>query len=87
VTSGSEIALNLFTSPEISITLLDDKGEIAGKNLANSSEAADIFRTITVRKTFQNGKWKLRIENPEKTDSEFLVTAFIDYNSKVSAPK
>lgn len=87
VTNGAEITLILFSSPEISATLVDDKGEIVGKNLANSPEAAEIFRTITVKKSFQNGKWKLRIENPEKTESEILITAFIDYNSKISAGK
>lgn len=87
VTNGSEIALNLFASPEISATLFDEKGEIVGKNLANTPEAAGIFRTIRVKKAFQNGKWKLRIENPNQKNSEILVTAFIDYNLKIAARK
>ncbi|HQU85887.1 MAG TPA: hypothetical protein PKY59_22365, partial [Pyrinomonadaceae bacterium] len=83
--SGSEFSIILFTSPEVSATLLDDKGAVVGTNLADSPEAHEIFRTITVKKTFQKGKWKLRLENRANTETEAGMTAFIDYNQKVKA--
>lgn len=81
IRNGSTFALNLFASPDVSATLIDDKGEIVGTNLADSPEAADIFRTITVKKQLQTGKWKLRLENRAAKETEIAVTAFIDYAS------
>jgi hypothetical protein len=83
VTNGSRFSLVLYTTPNVSATLIDDKGEIVGKNLAGSPEAAEIFRTITVKKAFQNGKWKLRLENRDAAEAEIVITAFIDYSSSV----
>jgi hypothetical protein len=85
--AGSRFSLMLFASPDISATLVDDKGEIVGTNLAASAEASEIFRTITIKKPFQSGKWKLRLESRETSESEIAVTAFIDYKSNVFANK
>jgi hypothetical protein len=79
IRSGSRFSLNLFASPDISATLIDDKGEVVGTNLADSPEAAEIFRTITVKKPFQAGKWKLRLENRAAQETEIGVAAFVDY--------
>ena len=83
VTNGSRFSLILYAPPSVSATLLDERGEIVGRNLAGSPEAAQIFRTITVKKPFNNGKWKLRLENREKTEAEIIITAFIDFSSAV----
>lgn len=84
VTNGLRLSLILYANaPNVSATLLDEQGEIVGKNLAGSAEAAQIFRTITVKKSFQSGKWKLRIENREPTETEIIITTFIDFNQTV----
>lgn len=82
---GSEFSIILFTSPEVSATLLNETGAVVGTNLADSPEAHEIFRTITVKKPFQKGKWKLRLENRANTETEAGLTAFVDYNQKVKA--
>jgi hypothetical protein len=87
LTNGSVLSLVLYTSPEVSATLIDEKGEIVGKNLAGSAEAAGIFRTITIRKPLRSGKWKLKLENRAGEDTETLATLFIDYNSTVFTAK
>jgi len=81
VRAGSKFSMMLLASPEISATLVDDKGEIVGQNLTGTPEAQDIFRTISVKKSFQSGNWKLRIENRGAQETEIAVTAFIDYVS------
>jgi hypothetical protein len=81
VTSGSVFSLVLYTSPEVSATLLGEKGETLGTSLAGSAEAGGIFRTISVRQPFQSGKWKLKLESRAGEETETFVTAFIDYNS------
>jgi hypothetical protein len=81
VIDGALFSLVLYTAPEVSATLLDGKGEVLGENLAGSAEAAGIFRTLTVRKPFRAGKWKLKLESRAAEETETLLTAFIDYNS------
>jgi hypothetical protein len=83
VRNGSSFALNLFASPDVSATLMDASGEVVGTNLAGSAEAADIFRTIMVKRSLQTGNWKLRLENRAAEDTEIAVTAFIDYTSTI----
>jgi hypothetical protein len=79
VKAGSRFALNLYASPEVSATLVNEQGEILGKNLTGTPESNDIFRTISVRKPFAAGKWKLILENRLTTETEAAITAFIDY--------
>jgi hypothetical protein len=83
VTNGSRFSLVLYASPNVSATLIDDKGEIMGKSLTGTPQANEIFRTITVKKPFQSGKWKLKLESRETSEAEVAVTAYIDYKSAV----
>jgi hypothetical protein len=82
---GARFSVVLLASPDVSATLIDEKGVIAGTNPADSPEAAEIFRTITVKKSFQAGKWKLRLESRATEETEVAVTAFVDYGSKISS--
>jgi hypothetical protein len=74
---GSRLSLILYAALNVSATLFNERGEIVGKNLAGSPEAAEIFRTMTVKKPLNSGKWKLRLENREPAESEVIITAFI----------
>lgn len=87
VTSGTRLSLILYTSPNVSATLIDDKGEIVGKSLSGTPEAAEIFRTITVKKPFQSGKWKLKLESRDTSETEAAITVFVDYSSSFNSEK
>jgi hypothetical protein len=82
---GARFSVVLLASPDVSATLIDEKGEVVGTNLADSPEAAEIFRTITVKRSFPAGKWKLRLESRATEATEAGVTAFVDYGAKVSS--
>jgi hypothetical protein len=81
--AGSRFSVLFFGSPDISATLVEENGQAAGANLADGPEAADVFRSITVKKAFQAGKWKLRLENRAAAETEVAVTAFVDYSSNI----
>jgi hypothetical protein len=87
VTAGSRFSLVLSASPNVSATLLNEKGEVVGKSLTGTPEASAAFRTITVRNAFPNGKWKLKLESRATVETEIIVTAFIDYRSPVFTAK
>jgi len=87
VTTGTRFSLVLYAAPNISAVLVDDKGEIIGRSLAGETDSFGAFRTISVKKPFQNGKWRLRLESREKAEAEIMVTAFIDYSSTVFSEK
>jgi hypothetical protein len=80
VRSGSRFSLVLFGSPDVSATLIDEKGEVLGQNLAGSPESGEIFRSIMVKKPFQAAKWKLRLENRQQMPTEIAVTGFVDFS-------
>ncbi|MBS1796697.1 MAG: hypothetical protein JSS81_22895 [Acidobacteria bacterium] len=83
VTSGTRFSLVFYGSPEVSATLVDDKGEVVGTDPAGGAGADEIFRTITVKKPFSAGKWKLRLESRDPSETEVAVAAFIDYSSSL----
>jgi len=81
VTGGSRFSLVLFGSVDVSATLIDDKGQIVGKNLAGTAEALELFRTINVKGPFNAAKWKLRLESQSAKDAEVAIAGFVDYTS------
>jgi hypothetical protein len=81
VTSGSRFSLVLFGSADVSATLIDDKGQIVGKNLVGTADALELFRTINIKGPFGAAKWKLRLENGSAKDIEIAISAFVDYTS------
>jgi len=81
VNSGSRFSLMLFGSSEVSATLIDENGQVIGKNLAGTPEASEIFRMITVKRSLQPAKWKLRLETTSTQLAEMAATAFVDYAS------
>lgn len=77
VTDGKRMAITLLAPKNVSATLIETGGTIAGKNLAGTPEAAGTFRLIGVDKPFQKGIWKLKLESRETEESEIAVLVFI----------
>ncbi len=77
VTDGKRMAINILAPSKISATLTDTNGVIADKNLFGTPEAEGIFRTMRVKKTFQKGVWKLKLESLEEQEAEIAIVVFI----------
>ncbi len=77
VTDGKRMAINILAPKNVSATLLESNGTVAGKNLAGTPEANQIFRLISVDKPFQKGTWKLKLESKETEEAEIAVVVFI----------
>lgn len=77
VSEGNRMAINILAPKNVSATLLDSNGTIAGKNLAGTPEANQTFRLISVDKAFQKGTWKLKLESKETEEAEIAVVVFI----------
>lgn len=78
VTSGSRMAINFFAPANVSITLTDASGTVAGSSLAGESESDGIFRTIYIDKAFQGGNWKIKVENTGQLEAGIALALFID---------
>lgn len=76
VESAQNLGITFMAAPSISVTLLDDKGAVAGKNLSTSPEAKGIFRSIFVGKPVTSGTWKLRVENTGAMELEIVLTTW-----------
>lgn len=83
IKKGSRLSVTYLAPPNVSATLYDARGNVAGKVVAGSPEAEGQFRTITIRTPFEAGTWMLRLENGEKTEAEIAVVAFVDYSSTI----
>jgi len=77
VTDGKRMAITILAPKNVSATLTEADGTIAGKNLAGTPEAANTFRSIGVDKPFSKGIWKLKFESRETEEAEIAVVVFI----------
>ena len=60
VTDGSRTSVIFTAAPNISATLIDASGNIVGKNLADTPESKQMFRTITVEKAITKRKLEIK---------------------------
>jgi hypothetical protein len=72
----TNFGITFMALPFVSATLLNDKGAVVGKNLANTAEANSWFRSIFVDKGITAGTWKVRLENTSDSESEVILTAW-----------
>ena len=78
VSQGNDFGLTFMASNEISATLFNDKGVIAGKNLTKTPEANAWFRSIYFDKAVASGTWKLKLENTSDRELEAIIATWKD---------
>ncbi|MBS1797057.1 MAG: hypothetical protein JSS81_24735 [Acidobacteria bacterium] len=76
VEQALNFGLTFMAANEISATLTDDKGAVAGKNLAKTPEAGAWFRSIYVDRNVSAGTWKLKLENTSDRELEAVVATW-----------
>jgi pimeloyl-ACP methyl ester carboxylesterase len=77
VEAVQNLGITFMAIPDISVTLINDKGVVVGKNLTKTPEANAWFRSIFVDKGITAGTWKLKIENTSDTEAEAVLTMWI----------
>lgn len=75
---AQNFGVTLMAASDISVTLLDEKGVVIGKNPAKTPEASSWFRSIYVDKPISVGTWKLRLENTSERELEAVIAAWKD---------
>ncbi len=78
VEQALNFGLTFMASPEVSATLLNEKGVIVGKNLTKTQEANTWFRSIFVEKGVTSGTWKLKLENSSDRELEVILATWSD---------
>jgi hypothetical protein len=76
VPAGANFGVTFMSNPAVSVTLIDDKGAVQGKNLADSPESRGLFRTIFVERGITAGTWRLKIENTGTQEALAVVAAW-----------
>lgn len=76
VEAAQNLGITFMAAPSMSVTLVDDKGAAAGKNLAGSAESRGMFRSIYIDKPVSKGTWKLRVENTGTMELEIILTTW-----------
>ena len=76
VEAAANFGITFMAIPSVSATLLDSGGAITGKNVANSPEAGQWFRSIFVDKQVPTGTWKLKLENSSDRETEVVLTVW-----------
>jgi hypothetical protein len=78
VAAGANFGVTFMSGAKVSATLLDDKGAVQGKNLADSPESRGLFRTIFVERGMTAGTWKLKVENTGDREAVAVIAAWSD---------
>jgi pimeloyl-ACP methyl ester carboxylesterase len=76
VEEGQNFGLTFMADSQISATLLNDKGEMVGKNLTKTPEAAGWFRSIFYDQPVMRGTWKLKLENTSDKELEAVLATW-----------
>jgi pimeloyl-ACP methyl ester carboxylesterase len=82
VEAALNFGLTFMASNEVSATLFNDKGVIAGKNLTKTPEANAWFRSIYFDKPVTAGTWKLKLENTSDRELEAIIATWKDAGVK-----
>lgn len=77
VAANANSGVTFMASPQISATLINDKGAVAGKNLAGTAEAKADFRSLPIESA-ANGVWKLRLENTGTREDSAIISVWTD---------
>lgn len=78
VEAAANFGITFMAVPTVSATLFDAAGATIGKNLANTPEAGQWFRSIFFDKPTTAGTWKLRLQNTSDAEVEVVVTKWTD---------
>jgi hypothetical protein len=78
VASAANFGVTFMAGSKVSATLLDEKGAVLGKNLADTPESRGFFRTIFVEKGVSAGTLKLKVENAGPLDAVVVIAAWSD---------
>jgi hypothetical protein len=78
VPASANFGVTFMSGSKVSATLLDDKGAVQGKNLADSPESRGLFRTIFVERGITAGTWRLKVENTGEQEAVAVVATWSD---------
>ena len=78
VSASKDFGVSFMAEPKVSATLIDEKGVVRDKNLADSPEARALFRTIFVENNIATGSWKFKLENKDSTEAKVVIAAWND---------
>jgi hypothetical protein len=76
VQKANDLGVTLLAAADVSATLLDTQGAVAGANLAKSPEAGAWFRSIHIDRSVAAGTWKLKLENTAQREVEVFVATW-----------
>ena len=76
VAEAMNFGLTFMAVPDVSASLIDDKGTVVGKNLAKTPEASGWFRSIFFDRPTSTGTWKLRLENTSERSAEIVLATW-----------
>lgn len=75
VAAGLNLGVVFMAGYDVSVTLVDDKGNKAGEDLAGSAASRSWFRSITIKRPVTAGVWKLRFENTSERETTAVATS------------
>lgn len=76
VETATNFGITFMAMADVSAALVDQAGNVVGKNLAGTAEAGQWFRSIFVDKPTTAGTWKLRLENKGDRPAEVVLTTW-----------
>ena len=76
VEAATNFGITFMAKSDVSFTLFDSTGAVAGTNLAGKPEATQWFRSIFSDRTTTAAMWRLRVENTSDRETEIVLTTW-----------
>ena len=78
VSAARNFGITFMAAPDLTVTLVDDKGAAVGTNKAGTTESRMWFRSIFVDKPVNAGTWKIRVDNTSDRPLKGVFTIRFD---------
>jgi len=76
VNAAANLGVTFMTDPGVTVSLIDNNGNIVARNLAKSPESTGWFRSLFYDKPVAAGTWKIRIENTGDMPHRIVLTTW-----------
>ncbi|QAY75837.1 triacylglycerol lipase [Sphingosinicella sp. BN140058] len=80
VRDARNLGLTFVAAGTVSATLIDDKGRVAGANLAATPQAGQPFRSLFVDRPVATGEWTIRLHNAGDAAREVILASWSSPN-------
>lgn len=76
VDAGANMGVTFVAASDVSATLIDTAGAVAGTDRSGTPAAGQPFRSLFIGRPVDKGSWTLQLENKEQEEREVVLSTW-----------